>query len=238
VFVEQDELVSRKAPDAEARRRRCLGHAHTILIETVPQTSPLEIDLPLELLGPRVRLRPYREGDAAALRDAIRESHAALSEWLIWAKDYDFQRDPVTFVRRAQANWLLRQDLFVGVFDRQSRRYLGGSGLTRMNWNIRTFEIGYWIRDSAAGNGYATEATQVLTRFAFSELQANRVEIRMDARNQRSRAIPERLGFTFEGCLRNAHPDVHGAPANVLVFSLVPDEFRAMSWYPASEHRA
>jgi RimJ/RimL family protein N-acetyltransferase len=196
----------------------------------VPETNPLEIDLPGELLGPRLLLRPYRETDATALREAMRESQATLAEWMIWARDYDFARDPATFVRRAEANWLTRADLTVGIFERDSGRYLGGSGLTRMNWNIRSFEIGYWIRDSATGRGYATETTQVLTRFAFSGLAARRVEIRMDARNRRSRAIPERLGFTYEGCLRNAHADVHGAPSNVLVYSLLPTEFGALAW--------
>ncbi len=48
-----------------------------------------------------------------------------------------------------------------------------------------------------------TEAVQGITRFAFRELHARRVEIRCDARNRKSRAIPERLGFTLEGILKN-----------------------------------
>jgi RimJ/RimL family protein N-acetyltransferase len=133
-------------------------------------------------------------------------------------------------VRQLQARWLLREELTVGIFDRQSGRLLGGSGLARMDWTIRRFEIGYWVRDSAVGQGYATEATQVLTRFAFEQLQARRVEIRMDPRNARSRAVPERLGFTFEGCLRNAFRGVDDQAQDTLVYSLVPDEFERIAW--------
>jgi RimJ/RimL family protein N-acetyltransferase len=188
------------------------------------------IELPDELLGPRVRLRPYREADALALWEAIDESRAELEAWMVWAKHYRSPADAPPFIRRAQAQWLLREDLTVGIFERASGRYLGGSGLTRMDWTIRRFEIGYWVRSSATGQGYATETTQVLARFAFERLAAQRVEIRMDARNSRSRAVPERLGFVFEGCLRNGHPDVDGRPADVLVYALLPDEFARLPW--------
>jgi RimJ/RimL family protein N-acetyltransferase len=188
------------------------------------------IDLPDELLGPRVRLRPYREADAPALWEAIDESRAALDVWMPWAKGYRTPADALPSVRHLQANWLLRADLTVGIFDRHSGRLLGGSGLTRMDWVIRRFEIGYWVRSSAVGHGYATEATQVLTRFAFDQLQAKRVEIRMDPRNARSRAVPERLGFTFEGCLRNAFRGVDNQAHDTLVYALVPDEFERVAW--------
>ena len=43
---------------------------------------PTRIDLPDELLGPRVRLRPYREADAQALWEAVDESRASLEPWI------------------------------------------------------------------------------------------------------------------------------------------------------------
>ena len=43
---------------------------------------------------------------------------------------------------------------------------------------------------------------QALTRFAFDRLEARRVEIRMDAGNERSWRVAERVGFRLEGVLR------------------------------------
>jgi len=133
-------------------------------------------------------------------------------------------------VRRLAAEWLLRDELVVGIFERASGRLLGGSGLMRNNWRIRSFEIGYWLRDAAVGHGYATETVQVLTRFAFDGLDANRVHLRVDPRNRRSRAIPERLGFVYEGRLRNDASSVAGEPRDTDVFALVPEDFRRLSW--------
>ena len=68
---------------------------------------------------------------------------------------------------------------------------------------VPKFEIGYWIDTRFAGRGYITESTQALTKFAFTELNAKRVEIRCDSLNLKSRSIPERLGYTLEGILKN-----------------------------------
>ncbi|MGI9149193.1 MAG: GNAT family N-acetyltransferase [Chloroflexota bacterium] len=193
-------------------------------------TLPVLVDLPDELLGPRITIRPYADPDAAALWEAVDESRASLRDWMPWVTEYDSADAALATVRRLRARWLLREDLAVGMFDRHSGRLLGGIGLHRIDWTIRRFEIGYWIRESAARHGYVTEAVQVLTRFAFDRLDANRIEIRMDVRNPRSRAVPERLGFVYEGCLRSAVPDVHALPADIAVFALIPEDFARLPW--------
>ena len=74
------------------------------------------------------------------------------------------------------------------------------------------------------------EAVQLLTRMAFDTLAANRVEIRMDVRNERSRHIPERLGYVWEGTLRNSMPDMEGKPRDVHIYALIPHEYRRLPW--------
>lgn len=54
------------------------------------------------------------------------------------------------------------------------------------------------------------EAAKGITDYAFSELKANRVEIRCDSFNKKSRAIPEKLGFKLEGTLESASVAVDG----------------------------
>lgn len=77
-------------------------------------------------------------------------------------------------------------------------------GFLAVDWTNRSTSIGYWLADAAQGKGTMTRAVASLTDHALTGWQLNRVEIRADVDNRRSRAIPERLGFQQEGVLRQA----------------------------------
>ena len=194
----------------------------------MPEIDRLRIELPAQLVGERVVLRPWREEDADGLWEAVDSSRESLGEWLPWIHEYRGPEDTLPTIRRIQSRWLTREDLVVGIFDKASGQVLGGSGLHRIDWSLRLFEIGYWLRDSAVGHGYVTEAVQVLTRFAFEDLQANRVQIRMDPRNTRSRAIPVRLQYVYEGCLRQSIPDGNGALRDSDIFALTREDYHRL----------
>ncbi len=123
------------------------------------------------------------------------------------------------------AQWLLRESLEMSIWEATTGRYLGGIGLHVHNWDTGYFEIGYWIRASAEGHGYVTEAVRLLANYVFDTLKANRLEIRCDELNARSAAIPQRLGFVREGCLRNNVIASDGRLRTMLVFSLIPGEW-------------
>ena len=190
--------------------------------ESVP---PILRDLPEVIVGERVLLRPYRPGDGEAIWQAVDESRASLRPWLPWVDATKTVADSEMAARRAAGRWLLREDLTVGVWERATGSLLGGSGLHRMDWEIPRFEIGYWLRTAAEGKGYMTETVRLLCSFAFETLNANRVEIRCDARNERSANIPRRLGFVHEATLRNNSCNAAGELRDTLIFAMTPDDY-------------
>ena len=192
-----------------------------------PNSPPILRDLPDELVGERILVRPPRPGDGAAVFEAVEESRAEISPWLPWVEKTRSVSDQEEAMRRGAARWLLREDLMVGIWDKHTGRCLGGSGLHRIDWTVPAFEIGYWLRTSAWGQGYVSEAVQVLCRFAFETLGANRVEIRCDPENVRSAAVPKRLGFVQEAHLRNDVRDGAGELRDTLVFALTPNDYAA-----------
>ena len=185
---------------------------------------PTLIDLPSELRGPRVLLRPYRVDDAEPLFAVIDESRDHLRSWMNWVDNRRTIDDVRDYCIRCQASWLLRTELVFGIFDAAGGRYLGGTWLHDPDWQLRAFEIGYWLRVTAVGHGYATESTRLLADFALSHLQARRIGLRCDARNDASRRVAERTGFTLEGRLRNVSIAPDESISDDLVFALVPKE--------------
>jgi RimJ/RimL family protein N-acetyltransferase len=183
-------------------------------------TPPILIRLPDELRGARVVARAYRADDAEAVFEAVEESREHLRPWMDWVDEHRTLDDSRAFVARQAAEWLLRTDLTMGIWESATGHYLGSTGYHRIHWEVPSLEIGYWVRVTAEGHGFVTEATALLTECAFAQLGANRLEIRCDARNVRSAAVPERLGYHLEGRLRNEARAPDGGLRDTLIFGM------------------
>ena len=181
-----------------------------------------------ELRGERVLVHPYQESDASSLFEAIAESREHLRPWEPFADGHQAVEECrdliIRLIIRWMAQWMLREYLSVGLWDGATHRYIGNSGRRPHNWEAGYFEIGYWVRASAAGQGYITESVKLLVEYAFIHLHANRVEIRCNERNERSAAVARRLGFVQEGRLRNYAFTHLGKLRTTLVFSLTPED--------------
>src|SRR5690242_12620640 len=101
-----------------------------------PQITPVLLDLPSELRGERVIVRPFRAGDGFAVWEAVEESRAHLIPWLPWVNKHATPADSEVFVRHAHTRWLSREDLTLGIWEQTTDRFLGGTGLHRIHWEI------------------------------------------------------------------------------------------------------
>jgi len=176
-----------------------------------------------ELKGKRVTIRPYREEDAQALFEAVDESRDHIRPWLPFADAHQSVEESRDWIIHQQAKTLLREDMNFSLWDTTSGRFVGGSGLHPHNWEIGYFEIGYWLRVSAMGHGYMTETVKLYTDYLFTHLHANRVEIRCDARNERSANVARRMGFVQEGLKRNDAQTSSGELRSTLIFAMTPE---------------
>jgi ribosomal-protein-serine acetyltransferase len=103
---------------------------------------------------------------------------------------------------------------------------VGGIGLHLIP-ELAEAEIGYWLAEDAQGQGIVTRASRALLRFAFEELGMHRVIIKCAKENARSRAVPERLGFTLEATLREREVTPAFGRQDQLVFGLLRPEWTA-----------
>jgi ribosomal-protein-serine acetyltransferase len=187
-------------------------------------------ELPQELRGVRVCLRPYAVGDGVAMQEAIEESIDHLRPWMEWTDSRRTVQDCETYVRRALARWLTQEEVSVGMWDGVTGRYVGGIWLYPLDWRVPAMAIGYWVRASAQGQGYVTEAVRLLCRLAFHTFEAQRVSIQCDAVNTRSANIPRRLGFVHEATLRNHSRNTMGELHDTWIFALTRDDYDRLPW--------
>lgn len=200
-------------------------------------THPELIELPARIEGERVVVRPYARGDGAAIFEAVCASRGRLSRWLPWPGNHVDARVSEAYAVRCAARWMARDDLAVALFDRGGR-YVGGSGVHRLDWKARNGEIGYWLRDDAEGHGYVLDAVKLLTAMTFERLGFLRVKIRCDRANTRSAAVPARLGYALEATLRHDRVDLDGVtPADTLEYGLVRADLDALDWYADARAR-
>lgn len=190
-----------------------------------PVTNPILLDLPGEFESDRLLIRAPRPGDGAAMHPAKRESIHELRPWMPWAQADPDPDEDEQVVRQMAAKWLTREELPMLLWRKADGAFLGGSGLHRIDWGVPRFEIGYWLRTSATGQGYMTEAVRRITRFALDDLGAQRIEIRCDANNIPSAAVAERAGYTLEARFRHHDRSVEGDLRDTLIYVTFPDRW-------------
>jgi ribosomal-protein-serine acetyltransferase len=158
-----------------------------------------------------------------ALTDASRNY---LREWLPWLDGVTSPENTCAFIQsaldqQAQNNGFQCCIHFEG-------KIAGVIGFHRIDWNNRKTEIGYWLAPQFQGRGIMTNCCRALVEHAFSKLALNRVEIHVAMGNTKSRAIPERLGFTNEGVRREAEW-LYDHYVDLVVYAMLRKEWRVKS---------
>lgn len=82
----------------------------------------------------------------------------------------------------------------------------------------------YYVLPEYQNNGYASEAAQLLIKYAFGTLNAHKVEASVIAENAASSRVLEKLGFQQEGCRRD-HMYKEGEYRDVTLWGLLPSEY-------------
>jgi ribosomal-protein-serine acetyltransferase len=155
-----------------------------------------------EQIDDTLRLRTLREEDAEELFQLVDRNRTHLREWLPWLDANTTARDSLAFIQATLLQETANQGFTCAIL--LQARIAGVAGYHPIRWNNRSVDIGYWLARDAVGRGIMTKCCRRLISHAFDGYGLNRVQIPAAVSNVRSRAIPERLGFTLEGTIRDA----------------------------------
>jgi RimJ/RimL family protein N-acetyltransferase len=102
---------------------------------------------------------------------------------------------------------------------------VGTIGLNDINETWGHAEVGYWVTPDAWGEGYATEATELLVAYGFDQRRLNKVIAHAFDFNTGSRRVLEKAGFTEEGVHRE-EAFVNGEFVDIHRYGLLAREWR------------
>ena len=183
--------------------------------------------VPYRIETERLVIRCYDPRDAPLLKEAVDASVEHLRPWMPWIR-FEPQTidEKVELLRGFRGRLRSRDELRLRHLqpgrDEAARRHRARTSAAATS----SFEIGYWVSADAIGQGIATEATAVLTRVGFELCGVERIDIQVEPHNERSLAIPRKLGFTQEGVLRRRLESAEdgGPRRDSVLFTMVREE--------------
>ncbi|GAB1260606.1 GNAT family N-acetyltransferase [Aurantivibrio plasticivorans] len=160
---------------------------------------------------------------ASELYDLTIANRDYLREWLPWLDSITSSTDTINFIESTTRELEKFGAPHFAVFHEGA--ICGVAGFHQINSQHRTGSIGYWLAETYVGKGIITTAVKDLLKIGFCELNLNRIEIRCAENNSRSRAIPERLGFTYEATLRECEW-LYSQFVNHAIYSMLASDYK------------
>lgn len=189
--------------------------------------KPILLDIPESFESERLLIRVPKPGDGAILQEAYLESYSRLKPWFPWAQSESSVEEREEYVRQQYSHFIKREDMMLFLIHKEENKLIGCSGLHVQNWDVPSFEIGYWIRTGYEGKGFVIEAVNRITKFGFETMKANRIFIRCDIANLRSQSVAKRAGYVFEGTFRNfERRHDNGELTDMMYYSMTGNEYK------------
>jgi ribosomal-protein-serine acetyltransferase len=154
--------------------------------------------------------------------DLVHANREHLRPWMPWVEATRTVDDMVAFLRFVRGEYVAGRQFHGNL---RYRGALAGCMGLRLDRPHDACDLGYWLGSAYTGRGIVTRAARALTSAAFRDLAMHRVSIRAGEGNARSRAVAERLGFTFEGVLRE-NEKVGESYVSLTTYSMLAGEWQ------------
>lgn len=163
-------------------------------------------------------MRSLQANDALKVYEVIDENRSYLRNWLPWVDETDSPTVTENVITTWEKEYENKTDIVFGIFERGE--YLGNIGLHDLKSSNNSGMIGYWLTKNRQGRGIMSDCVRALANFGFHTLALNRIYIYCAEKNQKSRAVPKRLGFVEEGKLQDGE-HLYGTYHDLIIYGMV-----------------
>ena len=113
--------------------------------------------------------------------------------------------DTHQLIEQTQVDYARRESIRWGITLWGEDRVIGSCGFHHFDADFHRAETGYELNRAYWRRGIMTEAVSAILTFGFAELGLHRVEAIIDIANEQSKGLLLKLGFTYEGNLRQRY---------------------------------
>ena len=152
------------------------------------------------MVSPTIRLEKLKLSMAQVIFDTIKRDHNYLKTWLPFVEFTQKVEDTQLFIQSVVDSNEFTQKAIYSIWVKEE--FAGLIGFNEIDWTNKKTELGYWLAENMQGKGVITQCARKLISYAFKKLKLNRIQIKVAVGNERSAAIPKRMGFKFEGIER------------------------------------
>ena len=180
---------------------------------------------PVTLEGHRVRLIPMSLDHVGALWLAGNDPEL----WRVTTSKIESREDMRLYVETALTEQERGVSLPFSTVEKVSGAIVGSTRYGNISPEHKRVEIGWtWVTFAWQRTYVNTEAKLLMFTHAFEELGCNRVELKTNALNTRSRRAMLRLGLIEEGTLRRHMVNPDGSTRDTVYYSVVTEEWPGM----------
>ncbi|MFT4062466.1 MAG: GNAT family protein [Edaphocola sp.] len=172
-----------------------------------------------------VKLRKYKEEDAAELFALVTANRAYIRPWLTWVDATRRQEDSLEYIR--QANHLAKIQEGLALAIEVEGKIAGSIAMHHWHHETKRAQVGYWLSHHLEGKGIMNVCLGSFLGFLFTDIGLNKIELHHLTENKRSAALAKRTGFVTEGIIRQS-TWLNGRLQDVVVQGLLRSEWQLL----------
>lgn len=171
-----------------------------------------------------IELRTFSLSEENELYKLIDKNRDHIGEWLIWVDKTNSVED----VEKIMQEWLESREkgerIHFGIW--YQAKLVGVIAFTSIDKDLKKGSIGYWLDSAYQGKGIVTKSCERLIDYGFKELNLHQVEISCATANSKSKAIPQRLGFTKKGTFKKSEQIRGGKLVDNELYGLLKQDWK------------
>lgn len=174
------------------------------------------------IISEQILLKSLEPDHVDLLFQLIEDNRAYLQRWISWIETIKTYAECKAFVNGVRYKDIFAGQWVYGIWHEEE--LVGLLDFNEADRELNQISIGYWLDQQIQSKGIATQSVMHCLDYVFEDLQLHRVLIKCAEENLRSQAIPQRLGFTWDGIELEAGT-VNGETVHMITYSMLYREW-------------